>query len=117
LAHFTDPVLAEIGQGIIDHFQTHYGSDMPTWYPDGMIRKERQWSPGLSLTDEHWDRNGCMNLINQFESSIRRRDKVLLKRIEAAEKSGDKNLLARLLQEKQTSGPGNDNGKTKRTEL
>ena len=42
-----------------------------------------------------------MNLMSQFESSIRRRDKTLLKRIEAAEKSGDDNLLATLLREKQ----------------
>jgi DNA primase len=55
----------------------------------------------LSLTDEHWDRDGCMNLIKQFAASIRRRDKTLLKRIEAAEKSGDVTLLASLLQEKQ----------------
>jgi DNA primase len=55
----------------------------------------------LSLTDEHWDRDGCMNLINQFAASIRRRDKALLKRIAAAEKSGDVDLLASLLREKQ----------------
>ena len=42
-----------------------------------------------------------MNLINQFSASIRRRDKGLLKRIDAAEKSGDEKLLTALLQEKQ----------------
>jgi DNA primase len=55
----------------------------------------------LSLTDEHWDRDGCMNLMTQFERTIRRKDKALQMRIEAAEKSGDVDLLAVLLREKQ----------------
>jgi DNA primase len=99
-AHFTDPVLAEIGQGIIDHFG-HYGSDVADLVSRWDDPKKKAVVARLSLTDEHWDRNGCLNLINQFTASIRRQDKVLLKRIEAAEKSGDKNLLATLLQEKQ----------------
>jgi DNA primase len=98
--HFSDPVLAEIGKDIIDHF-SHAGSDIA-----GLL--SRWEDPGkkavvarLSLTDEHWARDGCMSLINQFAGSIRRQDKALLKRIEAAEESGDETLLAALLKEKQ----------------
>lgn len=98
--HFTDPVLAEIGRGIIDHF-AHAGSDVAGLVSRWEDLEKKAVVARLSLTDEHWVRNGCMSLINQFEASIRRRDKALLKRIEAAEKSGDENLLAALLQEKQ----------------
>ncbi|WP_372680165.1 DNA primase [Desulfosarcina sp.] len=98
--HFTDPVLAEIGRGIIDHF-TNFDSDIAGLVSRWDDPQKKAVVARLSLTDEHWDRDGCMNLMTQFEGSIRRRDKALLRRIEAAEKSGDVNLLATLLQEKQ----------------
>lgn len=98
--HFTDPVLTEIGRVIIDHF-TNLDSDIAGLVSRWDDPQKKAVVARLSLTDEHWDRDGCMSLISQFESSIRRRDKALLKRIEAAEKSGDVNLLATLLREKQ----------------
>jgi DNA primase len=98
--HFTDPVLAEIGRCIIDHL-THIDSDIAALVSRWDDPEIKAVVARLSLTDEHWDRDGCMNLMTQFESSIRRRDKALLNRIEAAEKSGDVNLLATLLREKQ----------------
>jgi len=98
--HFTDPVLAEIGKGIIDHF-AHAGGDIAGLVSRWEDPEKKAVVSRLSLIDEHWDRNGCMNLINQFAASIRRRDNTLLKSIEAAEKSGDENLLAALLREKQ----------------
>jgi len=98
--HFTDPLLAEIGCGILDHF-TNLDSDIAGLVSRWDDPQKKTLVARLSLTDEHWDRDGCMNLMSQFESSIRRRDKTLLKRIEAAEKSGDAHLLATLLREKQ----------------
>lgn len=98
--HFTDPVLAEIGKGIIDQF-AHGGGDIAGLVSRWEEPEKKAVVSRLSLIDEHWDRNGCMNLINQFAASIRRRDNTLLKRIEAAEKNGDENLLAALLREKQ----------------
>ena len=98
--HFTDPVLAEVGRGVIDHFALA-GSDIAGLVSRWEDPEKKAVVARLSLTDEHWGRDGCMNLINQFETTIRRRDKVLLKRIEAAEKSGDVDLLAALLREKQ----------------
>jgi DNA primase len=98
--HFTDPVLAEIGRGVIDHF-TNIDSDIAGLVSRWDDPEKKAVVARLSLTDEHWDRDGCMSLMSQFESSIRRGDKALLNRIEAAEKSGDVNLLATLLREKQ----------------
>jgi DNA primase len=98
--YFTDPVLTEIGKEIIDHFNPN-GSDVAGLISRWEDPEKRAVATRLSITDEHWGRQGCMALIRQFENSIRRRDKALLKRIEAAEKSGDDALLAELLREKQ----------------
>ncbi len=98
--HFSDPLLAEVGQVIIDHF-AQAGSDIAGLVSRCEDLEKKAVVARLSLTDEHWDRKGCMNLISQFEASIQRRDKTLLKQIEAAEKNGDENLLAVLLQQKQ----------------
>ena len=92
--------LAEIGNSIIDHFN-RTGSDIAGLVSRWDDADKKALVARLSLTDEHWDRDGCMNLIKQFEASVRRQDKALLKRIDAAEKSGDDKLLAQLLQEKQ----------------
>ena len=98
--HFSDPLLADIGRDIIEHF-AQAGSDVAGLVSRWENPEKKALVARLSLTDEHWDRVGCLHLITQFESSIRRRDNALLKRIEAAEKSGDKELLVTLLQEKQ----------------
>jgi DNA primase len=97
---FTDPVLGEIAHGIIDHFD-QAGSDIAGLLSRWEDPRKRGLVARLSLTDEQWDRNGCINLIHQFEASARRRDRALLKRIAAAEKSGDHQLVAALLLEKQ----------------
>jgi len=98
--HFTDPVLTEIGKEIIEHFNQS-GNDIAGLISRWEDPEKRAVVTRLSIKDEHWGRQGCMALIRQFENSIRRRDKALLKRIEAAEKSGDDALLAELLREKQ----------------
>ena len=98
--HFTDPVLTEIGKEILDHFNQN-GSDIASLISRWEDSEKRAVATRLSINDEQWGKQGCMALIRQFENSIRRRDKALLKRIEAAERSGDEDLLAQLLREKQ----------------
>lgn len=98
---FADPVLAEIAKGIADRALPEGGdiAGLITRWENPEIKAE---IARLSLIEEHWDRSGCMRLINQFETIIRRRDKqALLKRIEAAERNGDVDLVVELLQEKQ----------------
>lgn len=99
--HFTDPLLAEIGSGILDHFsrtgKNHVADLVSRWAdPDTKAVVAR-----LSIRDEQWTQSGCTALINQFEAHIQRRDTELLKQIEAAEKCNDMPLLATLLQKKQ----------------
>ena len=98
--NFTDPLLADVGRGIIECFGKT-GGDVASLVSQWEEPERKAVVARLSLADEHWDRNGCMNLINQFESSTRRRDNALLKRIQVAEKNGDEDLLSELLLQKQ----------------
>jgi DNA primase len=98
--HFKDPVFAEIGQAIAAHYLRTGGdaADVISLWEDS---KKKAMVAKLSLTDEHWDRDGCIRLIRQFETTCERRDRALLLQIEMAEKNGDMGLLADLLKEKQ----------------
>ena len=98
--NFTDPLLADVGRGIIENLGKA-GGDVASLLSQWDEPERKAAVARLCLADEHWDRSGCMNLINQFENSTRRRDNVLLKRIQAAEKNGDQDLLAELLKQKQ----------------
>jgi DNA primase len=98
--YFTDPLLKDVGQAIVSHLGDK-GKDIADLVSLWDEPEKKKVVARLSMKDEHWDRNGCMNLLNQFENSIRRRDKALLRRIEAAEKNGDDTLLAELLRQKQ----------------
>jgi DNA primase len=100
LVHFTDPILTGIGQEIVRHFSDRSG-DLSDLISDWGDAEQKAVIARLSLSDENWDRAGCMNLVNQFETFVSRRDTALQKRIEEAEKNGDEPLLAALLQEKQ----------------
>jgi DNA primase len=56
----------------------------------------------LAIDDQSWDRQGCERLLVQYEDRHHRKQKMeLQRRIEAAEKDNDMDLLIRLLQEKQ----------------
>lgn len=67
----------------------------------------------LAISEQHWDRQGCERLLTQFESRFRRRLKSdLQKRIEAAEKENNMELLHELLKRKQEqAGKGLPNSK------
>jgi hypothetical protein len=45
MEHFTDPVLAEIGQGILDHF-THADGDIAGLVSRWEDPEKKRWSPG-----------------------------------------------------------------------
>ncbi len=98
--YFSDSLLATVGRGIIKNY-TASGGDIANLVSQWEEPEIKAMLARLSLGDENWDREGCMRLIAQFENSTHRRDKGLLRRIQAAEKSGDDNLLLELLQKKQ----------------
>ena len=95
-----DALLAEIARGVLAHAGGQ-GGDVADLVSRWEAPEIKAMAARLSLGGEHWDRSGCMNLIQQYEASVHRRDQSLQKRIEAAEKNGDEKLLAELLREKQ----------------
>jgi DNA primase len=66
MAHFTDPFWQKSGRASSTTFG-HYGSDIADLVSRWDDPKKKAVVARLSLTDEHWDRNGCRNLINQFD--------------------------------------------------
>jgi len=109
---FEDNILKSIGQFILtvnDRFGGRVGgragertggqvSEMMTMIDD---EEKRHIIALLSFGEDVWDREGCIRLLTQFESSRDRREKVLLQKIKAAEDSNDQELLLSLLREKQ----------------
>jgi DNA primase len=100
LAHFTDPVLADVGRAIVERAPSVAG-DVASLISGWADARQKAIVARLAITDERWDRAGCIHLIEQFERLVQRRDTALLKRIAEAEKRGDVTLVAALLQEKQ----------------
>lgn len=74
-------------------------SDIFRWIDDD---KMRRIVSELSIENEAWDYNGCIRLIRQFDQIARkRRDKLLIHEIKAAESENNQELLYRLLTKKQ----------------
>lgn len=62
----------------------------------------------LAIGDQHWDRQGCERLLDQFKNRHRKQLKNDLQRqIEAAEKNNDMDLLLKLLAQKQNQAQKN----------
>jgi DNA primase len=65
--------------------------------------EQRRLIAALAVTDEFFDKKGCLMLIHQFAETIQRRHKFKLMddKIKAAESQNDHILLNKLLNEKQ----------------
>ncbi|UCH19972.1 MAG: DNA primase [Deltaproteobacteria bacterium] len=117
LEYFEDLTLKAIGSSIIKYEQTAGSfrhtpveteaktargrvSEIMTFIDD--VEKERIVA-ALSSSEDSWDIEGCVKLINQFiEASRGHHDKNSIeKRIQEAERRGDQELLTQLLSEKQ----------------
>ena len=100
--HIEDAHLRAIGQMIIDR-----AADEQQGVADmvSMIENPhyRSLMTRLAIDDQHWDQQGCERLLSQIESHHRRRAKNdLQRRIEAAERDNDMDLLCELLKQKQS---------------
>lgn len=100
LKHFQDENLRSIGHVIIakmncDNSQV---SEVLNAIDNG---ENRNIITSLAIGEEIWNRDGCLKLIQQFESSRSRYADDLLQRIKAAEDANDDELLLKLLKEKQ----------------
>jgi DNA primase len=111
LALFEDDALKTIGQRILEYGGCEGGkvSDLISSVDD---REERRIIAALAIGEDMWDREGCLKLISQFETSRRRHRKTLIDRIKAAERQNDHELLVKLLNEKQKLAVMNEKQKT-----
>ncbi len=64
--------------------------------------EQRRMAASLAMDEQSWNREGCLNLIYQFEISVQREKDTLLQRIKAAEAENNQDLLIELLRERQT---------------
>jgi DNA primase len=101
LDYFSNDQLKTIGQMIINQAdnQGNRVADLVSMIDDPHYRN---LMARLAIDEHHWDRQGCERLLAQFESRYRRRKiNDIQRRIEAAEKDNDMDLLSELLKMKQ----------------
>jgi DNA primase len=55
----------------------------------------------MAFKENKWDYDGCLNILNRFESIRNRKENTLLKKIKEAEENNDLELLSKLLSKKQ----------------
>jgi DNA primase len=96
---FEDNILKSIGQFILKckDCSGEPVSELMTIIDD---KDKRSIIASLVMGDDLWDRDGCLKLIAQFESSRYRNERNLLQEIKAAEDRNDHELLFRLLKKK-----------------
>ena len=97
---FEDDILKSIGQFILKRKDRsgEPASELMTVIDD---KDKRSIIASLVMGDDLWDRDGCLKLIAQFESSRYRHERKLLQEIKDAEERNDHELLLRLLKKKQ----------------
>lgn len=100
LEYFEDRELKSAGRTILEH-EGHL-SDQESFFTDNKLT-----DIAASLRTEKdesslWNRDACLRLIEQFEFGISRdENRLLQKKIEAAEKEGDEERMQELMKEKQ----------------
>ncbi|MCG2754624.1 MAG: DNA primase [Desulfobacteraceae bacterium] len=95
---FEDNILKSIGQFILDR-SGEPASELMTIIDD---KDKRSIIASLVIGDDLWDRDGCLKLIAQFESSRYRHERKFLQEIKDAEDRNDHELVLRLLKKKRT---------------
>lgn len=101
LDRFEDQTLKSIGSKLLDDRRYETGASVSELL-DRLLDSERHIAARLVMNKEKWDLDGCHRLLSQYESGGSRGD-ALLQRIEQARQADDRDLLMRLLAEKQRS--------------
>ena len=111
------PVLSEIGErDILDLFEDSRlkaigdlilaqqdRSDINIVDVINLIEDNEQKSivASMAFGENKWDYNGCLNILNRFESKRNKKENTLINKIKEAEKNNDFELLSKLLSKKQ----------------
>ncbi|MGA9177120.1 MAG: hypothetical protein WBZ05_07730, partial [Desulfobacterales bacterium] len=54
----------------------------------------------MAFKENHWDYDGCLNILNRFESIRHKKETTLINKIKEAEENNDLELLSKLLSKK-----------------
>jgi DNA primase len=111
------PVLSEIGErGILDLFEDNRlkaigdlilaHQDCSDINIDDVINlieddEERGIVASMAIGENKWDYDGCLNILNRFESIRNKKEDTLIKKIKEAEDNNNFELLSKLLSKKQ----------------
>lgn len=98
---FSDEKLKFSALTILETYSEKSGSDLASDVLGRIDEGLKSFIAELGVCEHPWTIEGCMGLINQFQSKRRRGEKDLLERIKEAEMSNDQVLLLKLLKEKQ----------------
>ncbi|MBU1570533.1 MAG: DNA primase [Proteobacteria bacterium] len=100
LKNFTDDILKSVGYDIIrqQNLSSCHDPDMIPVFDDD---EKNRIAAFLAISEDAWDRDGCMKLMAQFEDCRERQKDTSINKIKAAEEIKDNKLLLELLREKQ----------------
>jgi DNA primase len=101
--YFSDEALKYSAIAILETYSLSSGSNIASDILGRIDERFRGFLAELAVSDQPWTYEGCMGLINQFQSKFRKNEDDLLERIKMAESANDHALLFRLLKEKQLS--------------
>ena len=63
-------------------------------------KRARAIATSLAMEDQSWSYEGCLKLIDQFESGLKHREKLLSRKIKESSAKGDDAKVTQLLAEK-----------------
>ena len=97
---FDDKKLKAIGELLLKHKDRHEikASDLMSLIED---KERKNMIASLAISDDVWDYEGCLSVIDRYESKRKKNKQTLLDKIQKAEKSNDLELLEKLLSKKQ----------------
>jgi DNA primase len=97
---FEDNRLKAIGDLILTH---QGGSDINIVDVINLIEdnEQRGLVASMAFGESQWDIDGCINILNRFESIRNKKEDALIKKIKEAEENNDLELLSKLLSKKQ----------------
>jgi DNA primase len=100
LDFFEDNRLKAIGDIILKHQD---GSDINIVDVINLIKdnEEKGIVASMAFKENKWDYDGCLNILNRFESVRNKKENNLIKKIKEAEENKDFKLLSKLLSKKQ----------------
>ncbi len=95
---FTSSVIEQIARHVIEVYETE-DFNIARLIETTDDAKEREIISSLAMKEERWNQEGCLRLIQQFDTGQTQKKDDIFDAIKAAEASGDQHEVARLLKQ------------------